>query len=535
MGRMAATLPPVGRLAFALSLVSLAACPYSKKEHESARLEGAIEAKVIHVDAKTLTLDVLGHGHVGIIVPARKESHFCELHVTKPTRVTLEVDPGCGVGDGPYLLAPDPSGKRLAYASVYASQWNLLYFGGGKRTFDGAFHPPKGAIDWSKVPTLDEALPDLFAAQMQSPLDEKQRREALDVVLEEIASRGDGALARVLEATIDTKTTGPDMRTDKRWDTVWSDAYASLKPDARASVARALEQRLVDGALSGASANGVARAALQLDVDALLPKWSGKLGERIAARAERDAPSDFAIGVLLSRLAKADAKLAAPIGCALVSRAQPAEAASSTDVAARLDLVAGLAAVAASGLDCAAARDLDRLYEPKYKTKSPDGFGRGYCLMEGWFCPAPESWKVPAVRCTKDAARARIVARLDRPLDEVRKVDGVVVTFHQALAAIVLGAPGGVEPKRAKAIERQTYARGFDANTPLCSALEEDAGPKARCIPDALTLDDAVMCEPSATAAMGYAGVVVHYDDKKREVSYTALKRPPADAGADAR
>lgn len=522
-------------LPLSLCLATLTACPYSKKEQQSASVEGPVEAKVVHVDAKKLTLDVVGHGHVGIIVPARKESHFCELHVTKPKRVSLEVDPGCEAKDPPYLLAADPSGKRLAYASSSATQWNVLYFGGGDRSFDGAFHPPKGTIDWSKVPTLDEALPDLFAAQMQSRSEEKERRAALEVLLEEIGSHGDAELARVLEAAIDAPTDGLSTQSARPRDKVWSEAYASLEGEQHDRVARALERRLVEGSLTGATANGVARAALHVDVDALLPKWSAKLGDRITARPAHDASSDYAIGIMLARLAKSEPKAAAPIGCALVSRSRPAESTSAADVATRLDLVAGLEAIAAGSLDCAAVRDLDRLYEPKYTTKSPDSYGRGYCLMEGWFCPSPESWKLPAVRCTKDTARERVATRLGRSLDEQRKVEGAVAAFHEALAAALLVATGSVDPKRAKALERQTYARGFDGSTPLCSALEADAGPKARCIPDILTLDDPAMCEPGAVITVGYAGVVVHYDDKKREVSYTSTKRIALDASTEAR
>jgi hypothetical protein len=360
--------------------------------------------------------------------------------------------------------------------------------------------------------------------------DDRGKREALDVLSDEIASRGDAELARVVEATIDAPTDGQDAPSGRAWDTVWAGAYERLKGDLRDRVTRALERRLVDGALTGTTANGVARAALHLDVDALLPKWSGTLGDRIAARSAREWSSDYAVNVLLARLAKSSPASAAPIGCALVARSLPAESASASDVAARLDLLAGLQSIAAGSLDCAAVRELDRQYEAKYTLKSPDSYGRGYCLMEGWFCPAPSSWKTPAVRCTKDAARERVTSRLGRTLGEQRKVDDTAIAFHEAIAAAVL--VGGLEPKRAKPIERQTYARGFDATTALCS---EDAGPKARCIPNIIRLDDPIMCEPGAAADVRYAGVVVHYDDKKREVFYTSAVRAPADASTDAR
>lgn len=507
-----------------LALTFVLACTYSKKEHVAASIDGRVEAKVVSVDRKQLTVDAIGGGHVGILVPAKDEKQWCELRIVKPKRVVLNAPGPCDDDSRPYQLAADPEGTRLAY-TIGNSTWDIIYFGNGDRSFEGVKQAPKGPIDWSTVPTLEQTLPDIFREHME---DHAKDPSFPTLIIDEAVSRGQAMLARVLEATMDDPVDGEKRAIEDGKEAFWTKAYRRLEGDALARVNAALERRLENVAHSP----GAARAVLHVDVDRSLPTWSPKLAAGIAARPERDHDwaADWSTAILLARWAKADARAAAPVGCSLLGRARPPDDSASA-IANRRDLTSALAAAAVGGLDCAAARDLDREYEQKYTTKSPDGFDRGYCKLSGWFCPSSDDWRKPTPRCTKESARERVARRLARSLDEERKPEGKAMEFHEALAAAVL--VHGIDPKRTRAIERQTYTPVVPDGARPCEEIEWDGGGTLalHCDPSVPILDDPKMCDPGPIADT-YHDIRVHWVDAKREVFFTPMPEK-FDAGHD--
>jgi hypothetical protein len=534
------------------TMAGAASCTYKKKELSVVAVDGAIVATVSKVERKKLTVGVAGHGSVALPYPTTEVESSCELHVTKPTEFTDSDGPACF---GAKLHADD-TGMRLVWGAIRANR--VVYFGKAKRMFAAPLkQEAKDPIEWEQVPSLQELLPELLRAGIQSASQRKKdeasvRGKDLDV-LKEMVERGDfavlervvletrdapfyveypaqegfdyvgplkviGNLAKDLvfgrrdagEPTVDAATTdaqvseaNPNPTPEPKY--LWDQALSALPVDARDRVRVALFGDLEKPRLARAV---LARALRENDLadvrhDPVLFERARELVE--AAKLERSG--EKVLAVLLRRLAQTNLERTSALACTFMTKKESAGDMDEAQSAAMLVL-------SAANKPCPA---LTKVFEV-----------HASCESEQWYCPR-EALPMRASRtlCTPAEQRARAIALVNTPWATLHDTMGVEQDLQgQALASVQPLV--GPMPKFELLLARQSYRWSTPKNARRCA----EAARGEVCDISSELVPRARLCEPKSVVEIN-EHCALHVDDAKRERWFESTV-DHADAGAGA-
>jgi hypothetical protein len=452
-------------------------CTCRKQEREVASIDGPVAARVVEVKRTKLTIEAVGAAHAGgIIYPATHHETTCELVVSRPKTLTLDIGPACV--DHDYELVADPAGTRLALRPVDtpAAPYRLVYFGGGNRSFD-ASEPLDGSrpIAWSNVPLLDDALEAIF------------RATPVPLVFDEVRERrGEKGLADFLVRTADVE---PDRERSELvcppiGRSLWKEAFVGLSPEGKSATCSGLMASVSRPDVRPAT---LERTILFCDVDAPM---SFPTLDVLLSRGAKEGPkalSRVAFAVLLLRRAARDAKTAAALACERLS----------TDPEPTLiepDVRASLVAVAATHLSCSGVR---RVVKAEAST---------YCRIAEWY--EPSSTGHPRVLRDPATGAGHASALVQGTLDDARsficaeRIDEGEEALTVAVRALMPAARDILLP-----VERFTYPLEMPKSPP-CSTLDPSRAGTSCTLGSTHEEEERFDCDPRTKSV-----VIEHHDD----------------------
>ncbi len=318
-------------------------------------------------------------------------------------------DPSLPTGPMPGALVADATGERLAYRCRAADAWMVVYRGAGYGFVGCGINPPPGAIDWSRVPTLDAASVSLLScdassfATLRTAARERGGVDAVarlvdDTALVDLAPHASGTMQQDAEAQ-------------------WLAAFGEAPQAVQVAVRARMRDALINGA---APVPALRRAATVVDLsDAAFTSVV------LRARLETCGDLDLSDGcaMLLRRWATLDAPAAGEFACANLptewTRIGPTT----------------LATLARAGQRC---------------TAFAQGHARDRCarLVGGRTCPTATG----SHECSLDEQRAEVAAELayrtgtPYPWAEDRMAHGLRLNTTAALATGVPCAGGTPTP-----------------------------------------------------------------------------------------
>ncbi|MEI8257738.1 MAG: hypothetical protein WCJ30_18840 [Deltaproteobacteria bacterium] len=304
---------------------------------------------------RTLGLDVADHS-----IPVRCSSAGGASWTSDPRLPTRPL-PGALVGD--------ETGARIAYRCAPGDPWSIVYRGATYGFVACGISAPPGPVDWSRVPTLEEAAvallscPEPTFATLQAAVLEHGGPEAVsrlvaDTAVADLAPHGMGSTLQDAEQE-------------------WLAAFRAAPPATQTTIGARLRSALLTG---GAPPVALRRAATVVDLTD--PSFTSEvLRARLATCGDLDASDGCAM--LLRRWAAVDAPAASEFTCASL----PTEWTRIGPTA--------LATLARAGLHCAAFAQ---------------GHEQDRCarLVGGRTCPTATN----SHECSLDEQRAEVAAEL---------------------------------------------------------------------------------------------------------------------------
>lgn len=439
-----------------LIAVAFGGCTCSKKETLVSSVDGPVKATIKQVDRTQLTIGVAGGGHVGILYPTTVEKTACVLEVTKPKKLEEAIDSSCL--HSRYEMAGAADATMLAFRvdSPSPPGWQVVYFGGGDRSFDGPeLVASPTPFDFAKAPPLDTILEPLY------------RKQPSILVLDEIrARRGEDGLADALVrlAAVDDRATSHAEKDCGLGSSAWEKAYAGLSAAAKTKVATALLPVLADDA---ATPELLRRVLLVVDLDA--PEVVAKTDALLARGVAPDV-----WGVLVLRLATRDRDKAAKAACERLGRADARFSGP--------DANAAFAVLGDAGFSCDAMTQVTTLRST-------------YCRDDAWFCGEEkklfEKHPFPRKLCPPSVAQARVAAVVHGTQADARAFVCDDKDGDLAMTTALRASKAAVDAHALVGVERQSYAVVMP-KAPSCI----DLPPSAEGTPCAMAtgLGDEMLC-----------------------------------------
>jgi hypothetical protein len=442
----------------------LSSCTCKKAEKPVLSIDGgAIEAHVVRIDKKVLTIGGAGGGHVGILYPTTAQVTDCELRITKPISLDVPVMTWC---EGTVLVTDD-AGMRLAFGEKSGPK-RVIYFGGADRSFSApkTYDEP---FDWKNVPSLHDALPAIFRAALDEEAGTlnlrysgvKPPREHFgeSVLIETKALRGDAGLEKMLLETRDAHFEADVVEKGKVvYRPLWDRAVAMLPADGRARIASTL---VADIAKPHPSIIVLARALHDGDFsaathDAML---FARLDELIDPKGDAGAgPPGLdgdVIDVLLRRLAQTSPEKTSKIACKLMAKDDRRNEAP----------ILVLAATKAScpAFDAVLDRELEK----------PEML----CAEPTWYCPPSSKFYIDRRRCDRAELERVLRDRAALPWPALRKMIGDSPVEHDSTVVLALATRAKPLPAElSRVLDRQGYKFTVPHSAKQCEYPEAKSG-----------------------------------------------------------